>query len=513
MHITTNDYFVPKAFILNTFYGEKTCFCWNENKLVIFPYANNDFVHLDVLTAPASIKNIQCFEGRAFLICSPRGIYKVSKDREFAILSKNAIGVGTVFYEVLKPRNEYLYLDNKQKMTSKVLLQISSEESDSINLCCVYPMDTKNTTEQFISTITNKDSTVKNLCIIAIGKRVLTLVNETVEIIYSSIYSIRDIIPVQTNSKVAGLLFITSMDIIVMHSKDNKLTFETIFLGITLQAVCANFSQLSKDTLLLVYSDKSKLYYGKKRLLVDNIQRMSIQGESFICLQCYDSKTMVGLTTDKQLIEFSIDTVERTLSTENDTLINLHSDMLKGTNLIMDKIYKGTQELHRLNQVLITEEDKLRRISLYAHGHRVQFCPKLLIHRIANRSFLSANFDDVLPKNSWIVLNLKSECQNIYCIKKVVEQETTVDMYIPEGDTVNFLQVTMDLIAFKEEAYPWCLIKNYIAPKKNTKRKTRSAKTDFVNSKIEMIESMIKERNIDMKKLSEIKKSVRRQFN
>ncbi|XP_053976989.1 uncharacterized protein LOC128875435 [Hylaeus volcanicus] len=514
MYITTDDSFVPKSFILDTFYGEYTCFCWNDDKLSIFPYTADSPVSIDVLTAPAPIKNIQCFEGRIFVICIPQGIYKLSREREFAVLSKSAIGMGTVFYEVLTIRNKYLYLDNKQLMTSKLLLQLSLEESNLTNLC-IYPMNSKSATEQFIRAITNKDSIVENLCVIAVGKRVLILANESVQIIYDSIYSIRDIVPVYRNSKIDGLLLITATDVvIVIHSKNDTLTFEKISLQTNVQAICASFSLLTEDTLLLLYSDEYKLYCGKKLLLTDNILRIKIQDQNFACLQYYDFETILGLTLDKQLVAFSTDVVEKTLSVENDTFIDLNADMLKNTDLVMDKIYKGTQTLHRLNEELIREEDKLRRINLYAHKHKVRFCPKFTIHRIANKSFLSANFDNILPKNSWIILKLTFECQNIYCMKKVVDQETIVDIHIPEGKSVNVMQVAIDLITLKDEGYSWCLIKNYVTqpvPEKN-KRKTRSEKTNFINSKIAAIQNLIKEGNIDMRKLSEIKKTVRKQF-
>ncbi|KZC10514.1 hypothetical protein WN55_01951 [Dufourea novaeangliae] len=515
MYITTNNHFVPKQFIVCMFYDEKTCFCWNEDKLIIFPYTNNDFVSVEVLTAPAPIKNVQCFTNRIFLVCIPHGIYKLSRDRKFAILSTSAIGMGTVFYEILTVRNKYLYLDNKQTKTNKLLFQFSYEESNS-NELCVYPLNRENTNQQFIGTITNKDSTVENLCLLTTGKKVLTLMNGTVQIIYNSVYSIRDIIPVLKDSMVAALLFLTGADIvIVMYAKDDTMAFEKVCLGTNIQALCAGFSRSMQDALWFVYSDGSKLYYVHKQLLVDNAQKLSIQDNNFACLQCYNSKIILGLTMDKQLLEISVDTVEKTLSVEHDTLINLRLDMLVGTNLIMDRIYKGTQEIHRLNEILLMEEDKLKRINLYAHKHKVQVCPKMSIHRIADKLFLSARFEDIFPKHSWVVLNVKLEKENISCTKKAGDQETVVDICIPEGKKVNSLQVTTDLITLKDEGHPWCLTRNYVTyplNEKTKKKKTRSDKTNFINSKIAILENFIREGNIDMKKLSEIKRIVRREF-
>ncbi|XP_033324725.2 uncharacterized protein LOC117219594 [Megalopta genalis] len=515
MNIRVNSEIVPKYFIVCKFYEVETCFCWNEDKVIIFPYGNDKSVPFKVLTAPASIKNIQCFASRIFLICVPQGVYELSREGKFVILMKSAIGMGTDFYEVLTVRNKHLYLDNKKDTTSKLLLQLSSEERDSSKLS-TYTVNVENTTQQFMQTITKDDCSIENLYVIAIEKKILMLMNETVQIMYNSIYPIRDIIPVQSDSKIAGLLFVTSGDnVVVMHSKDNKLTFEKILLGVNVHTICAGFSLSSMDSLWLVYSDESKLYYGRKQLLKeDNVQQFCIENNSFPCLRYYNSKIILGLTTNKQLVEFPIDTVEKVISREQDSFIGLHLDMLKDTNLIMDKIYKGTQEIHKLNNELQAEEDKLKRINLYAHKQKVQFCPNIVLHRVTNLFLLSATFGDILPKDCWVVFNVKFENETTFCMKRVEGQETVVDVDIPEDKMINSLQVNVDLISLKEEGYPWLLIRNYVIYPHREKTKRKKAKVervDFINSKIAILEKFLQEGTIDMRTLSEIKRSVRRE--
>ena len=511
MYINTNTHFLPKNFIVHTFYSERTCFCWNQNELVIFPYGNNDSV--EVLTTPAPIKTVQCFSGRIFLICIPQGVYKLSRDWKFAVLSKSAIGIGTVFYEVLIPRNGYLYLDNKQKMSNKLLFKLSSKEINSSQLC-VYLLNKETTTECFMKALTNNYSTVENLCIIANGQKLLILINETVQIIHSSIYSIRDVIPVWKNNKIEALLLATTINVvIVMHPKDDTLIFETIYLKPEIQAICAGFSQSLDDMLWIVYLYEFELYYAKKQLFFDNIHQIRVQDKSFVCLQSYDSEMILGLTQDKQLVQISINTIERNLSVENDTFINLHSNMLETATVIMEKIYKGTQELQILNETLTTETDKLKRINLYAHKDKVLFCPKIITNYVADQLFLSVNFHDVFPKNSWVVLNMKFKYQNLFCMKKIVNQEITIDIYVPENLAINFSQIAVDLITFKDEGHPWCLIKDYVMSDYIEKQKKKRSNYDFINSKIAKLEALIREGNIDMKKLSEIKRSVRKEFN
>ncbi|CAL7938294.1 unnamed protein product [Xylocopa violacea] len=421
--------------------------------------------------------------------------------------------MGTAFYEILTPRAGYLYLKNKETKVNNLLFQLSVKEIDSMQLCS-YPLNVDNITEDFLKALTNNDSNVKNLCIIGDGLKLLTLINETVRIIYSSVYAIKDIMPIQKYSKTAGLLFLTNADIIIMYSKDNVLNFETICLGTQIQTVCAGFSQSSEETLWIVYLYKSTLYYAKKQLSTDDIKKVKVEDKSYVCLQVYDSKTILGLTVDKQLVEISTDTIERTLSIECDTFVNLHSNMLKGSTLIMGEIHKATKELHCLNKTLIIEEDKLRRINLYAHKHRIRLCPKIAINRIANQLFLSANFQDVRSKNSQIVVNVKSQYRYLFCAKKITDQETVVDVHIPEYLMVDVTEIAVDLIVFKTEENPWLLIKDYIidSDQEQNKRKKIKSNSDFIRSKIDKLRAFIMEGNINMKELSDIKRNARRKF-
>ncbi|XP_076759314.1 uncharacterized protein LOC143428384 [Xylocopa sonorina] len=511
---TTDESFSPKNFTVYTFYGERTCFCWDQNKLVIFPYTDSNYGTLQVLITPAPIKTIQCFDDRIFLICIPHGIYKVMRNREFAILSKSAIGMGTAFYKVLKPRAGYLYLDDKETKVNKLLFQLSVKEIDSTQLC-IYPLNVDNIANDFLKVLTNNDSNIKNLCIIGDGLKLLTLVNETVQIIYSSVYTIKDIMPIQKYSKTAGLFLLTNTDvIIIMYSKDNMLSFETVCLGTQTQAVCAGFSQSSEETLWIVFLYKFTLYYAKKQLSIDDIQKIRVGGKSYLSLQFCDSKTILGLTVDKELVEISTNTIERALSMECDTFINLHSNMLKGAMLIMDEIHRLTQELHFLNKTLIKEEDKLKRINLYAHKQRIRLSPKIMINRIANQLFLSANFQDARPKNSQIVVNVKSQYRHLLCAKKIKDQETVVDIHIPEYVTENVTEIAVDLIVFKNERNPWLLIKNYVIDsyQEQNKRKKLKSNSDFISSKIDKLQAFITKGNVNMKELSDIKRNARRKF-
>lgn len=480
---------------------------------MMFPYTNCDDISAEVLTAPARIKAVQCFDGRIFVICIPRGVYKISQERRFAVLSGSAIGMGTVFYEVLKPRDNYLYLDNKQTMVNKLLFELSSNESTADQLC-VYPLAANAVAKQFIQALTsNNNGNVENLSVIAEGHKAFVLFKETVQLIYHTIHPIKDIMPVQKDSKVAGLLFITTLgDIVLLHSKHDKLLFEKIYVGTQVETICAGFSQLIEDSLWIVYvcHQSKKVYYARKQLLNEDTQQIRVQDKKYVCFQCYDSKDILCLTEDKQLVEISVCAVEEELSGKNDTSINLHSSMLDAAYM-MDMIYKEVKKLHSLNEILTIEEDKLKRINLYAHKYTVRSCPKMIVNRMANQLFLSINFKDALPKNNFVVFSVRFGYRNFFSMKKV-EQETTIDIRIPENLTRYFSQTSTDLIILKEESRPWLIIKDCIVNSEQSKKKKKS-NCNFINSKIVMLENLIKEGSISMNKLCDIKRSVRKELN
>lgn len=136
MYIHNNADFAPRDFIVCDFYGVETCFCWNANdlKLLVFPYeAGSSSAHnIRVFSTPAPIQQIQCFDGRVFVLCAPQGVYKLARSGVFALLSTSALGMGAEFYEVLVARENDIHLDNKQTKDSRLLFKYT-DTSDMTN--------------------------------------------------------------------------------------------------------------------------------------------------------------------------------------------------------------------------------------------------------------------------------------------------------------------------------------------------------------------------------------------
>lgn len=236
--IDDEEEIVPRYFTVCDFYGVETCFCWNPDKLMIYPYTRKDssMQNTRILSTPAPIKKVQFFDSRAFLICSPQGAYKVSRNGEFALLSKNALSMGSEFFQVLIVKNNGVYLDNKQVKSSTLLFPLISNASETV---CTFPLNPASTEPQFINHFTAGWEVEGNLCVVGYHRKLYTLRTDIVQLIYVSDSIIVDILPVKRRDKVAGLLLLTEHAnlVILVHDTGNKCTgecelvFERIYLG------------------------------------------------------------------------------------------------------------------------------------------------------------------------------------------------------------------------------------------------------------------------------------------
>ncbi|XP_015176893.1 PREDICTED: uncharacterized protein LOC107066615 isoform X2 [Polistes dominula] len=379
MNIVTKDNeFFPEHFVLCNFYGNDECFCWNNDKFVMFSYnLETSTSSLPVLIAPGQIKNIQCFSNRVFFTCSPRGVYKLSREGRFSVLSKSAISIGSMFFEILKSMDDCLYLENKQDKSSKLLLRLPPTSKELEELC-TFSLNAKNSEDDLRNILLDGNSTVDNLCLI---------------------------------------------DVI----------------------------------------------------------------EDFLNEE-----------------------------TSKDDFIDLHKDMLKDTNLFVEQIYEKSKELESCNKVYAIEKNKINRINLYACKMKVQMIPKMTVSRIAKQLFLNVDFPQNLPNNVYIICFLVSNCETIFSIKKIANNETSIDLPLEITKLFNSLYIGMDLITMINKEQPWFLIKDFLKDpekKKNLKEKQmKKDKTNFINSKINLIRNLIMSKNLTMKKLSEIKEKIRKEI-
>jgi len=499
------------------FYGVETCFCWNRDKLITLPYTGNDSVARDtqVLLTPDPVQKIQCYDGRAFLICEPQGIYKLLRTNDsFAVLSKNALAMGAEYWEVIVTYRNGVYLDNKQTKTSKLLFQysITSKVTKKIHALL---LNLKNTKTQFVNSLIINQESEENLCIFAHDRKLFVTRADVVQLIYTSDTTIVNIVPVKQDNKVAGLLLhLVNVDtVILVHSKNYNLIFEKIHLGKDVRntsTLCVGFSLQTENVIWIVYCDQYRTYYMKKELFTEIVQQTQVDERTFKCMQHYKTDVILALSQDNELIEFSLEKFENSLSVTND--ISLCINMFQKTDFIMEKICAKAKELNVLYKSLADEQDKLRRINLYASKQRFKINPHIEVSKLCHYRYLTLNISDKLPKHSHIVVTFISKNHNIFCIKEITDMNLTIKMPIKENKMLHSSIFSMDLITLLDEQHPWCLIRDFIdCSSQNIKRKRelKRDKTVFINTKIMSLQNLIKDKDLSMTKLCEIKKVIR----
>lgn len=519
MYIDDNAGIAPRDFIVCEFYGVETCFCWNVNhlKLLVFPYAAGSSSACDVrvFSTPAPIRQIQCFDGRVFVICAPQGVYKLARSGVFALLSTSALGMGAEFYEVLVAKENDIHLDNKQSKDSKPLFKypVSSNTTEEVHSLPLIPADTK---EQFLECFMGNRQEKRNICLIGYGRKLFAWTGDIVQLIYANVAgTISRIAPIVQGNKVAGVLLLVNMDrVILMHSKDRDLIFQEVWLERDIRytsTLCAGFSLEPENILWIVYCDQSKLYYMKKELFTDKVQETKVEEKTFTCMQYYKSNVILGLLDSKELVELSVESVKKPLPIDNS--IELHADMFQNTDSIMQNICDKVKELDKLYERLTNEQDKLRRIQLYTYNQRIEVNPQIEVCRLWNHSYLTLNISEKLPKNSHVMFTFNSKHQSTFCMKKVTETTFTMKMPVNDSKVLCSSTVNMDLITLVNKETPWCIIQNFItcAPQKEarTRSKKETDKIAFIEAKIASLQNLIAKQDLNMTTLSEIKKIIR----
>ncbi|XP_077274861.1 uncharacterized protein LOC143904243 [Temnothorax americanus] len=529
MYIVFDDEdIVPRHFAVCDFYGVETCFCWDDDdaRLVIFPYVNNESTEATrdarILATPAPVKKVQFFDSRAFLICTPQGAYKVSQSGKFALLSKTALDMGSEFFQVLVAWSNSVHLDDKRDNSSTLLFPLVPNASETV---CAFPLNPTSTEPQLVSCFAAGWG--GNLCVVAHDRKLYALRERkqytpgdkkryAVQLVYTSDVAIVDILPVKRRDKVTGLLLLTkhANAVILVHVKDDELVFERINLGENVRhrvALCASFSLCMENIVWLVYCDRSRTYYLRKELFVDAVQDVRVEERTFTCVQHYKPNIILAMSQGKELVELTLEEPEDSLPISDN--IPLYSGMFERTDIIMEKICAKVKELNRLYESLTDEQDKLKRINLYAAKQKLQISPTIEVSRLAQHRYLGLSIPDRLPKNCYVVFRFTSKNQNTFYVKKVTETSLTINMPVNENRIPCSSSMNMDLITLMNEQRPWCLIQDFISsPPQDLKKKRgpKKDKTAFIDAKIALLQRLISEkRELSMTKLCEIKRNVR----
>ncbi|KYM96090.1 hypothetical protein ALC62_13141 [Cyphomyrmex costatus] len=519
MYMIDDEEFVPRHFVVCDFYDVETCFCWNADKLIIYPYTNDNsgMRNVQILMTPDPIKKVQFFDGRVYLSCSPLGVYKISRNGEFAVLSKTALSMGGEFYQVLIIWNNGVYLDNKKIKSSTLLFPLIPNASETV---CTFPLFPTNTEPQLISHFAAGWKAERKLCVVGYHKKLYTLRDDVVQLVYTSDSVITDILPVKRQDKVAGLLLLTEHAnmVILVHGNDKyarkyKLVFEKINLGENMKEstmLCIAFSLQMENILWIICCNQFKTFYIRKELFVEAVQEAKVEERTFTCMQYYKPNIILGLSQRMDLIEMSLEELDNSLSIDNN--IVLHTGMFKKTDIIMEKICAKVKELSVLYENLSDEQDKLKRINMFATKQKLQISPDIEVSRVWRYCYLGLSIPDKLPKSSYVVFTFASKNQSTFCMKKATENHAfAIKMPINENQILCSSSISMDLITLANEQRPWCLVQNFINSQLQNlnKKRLRNNKIDFINTKITSLLQLIARKELNMTKLCEIKKIVR----
>lgn len=505
---TDCENFFAKDFIILNFYGENTCFAWDEDKFIHFEYPCEELTEFKVLKAPFNIKDIRGFEERVFILCYPKGIYKFKKTGEFAILSKNGFELGSDFEEVLTVSNQTLVLNDKRTKNTKKLFPTILCEVPPVH---VLRLDFDGTDTQLCKALLaekfNKDS---KLCIISHDKKIFQMCDQVVQIIYSCDYSIKNLKPVFKNDKVIGVIVQMDANVLIfIHVVDGKLKYDKIFLGVKIQQICAFVNE--RNELILVHSNGERTYYSKRKLIDESVQTIKTEEKLYNMFKIYQTKFIIYLNNANELFQVDISSIKIEDDQSRNDYVQLNSRMLKNVDYQTEMICKKSDELKIAAQKSKECEDELRRINLFMKKQSIKYCPKDSVIRLSNQTFLVSDFEKVLPANTFVVKMLKSGTRTIFSIKNVTNHRTVVEMPVTLPCLSSKIYTTTDLVTYKNDGGVWCLIKNYIKDptSKSDVIKLSKEKINFVKHKIAVLRYRIQENDITMEDLSDMKREIR----
>ncbi|XP_015116347.1 uncharacterized protein LOC107040671 [Diachasma alloeum] len=515
--------------ILN-FYGTEAGFIWNEDKLLIFPYHPDSTSDEEVqiidsgplkshkLTAPKPIKTICSYSGRVFIVCEPTGIYKLSDKYKFVVLSTTGIGLGCEVHQVLTPTRGWLYLADKITKKSKHLFQLSENvnyrDYDGV---IVYDL------RQILFCASGDDD--NKSCLITSGKKLYKLIDERVTIIHVESNFITDILAVKRDQRDFGVGLITEGNYLVLLLPDEdtrklmplrKLCYDGDIVALTIY-----FPRASTDQLWCFHTNGHNIYH--RRVCIDcsgldrneNVEVVFTSNERIInCLRPRGDGIL--MLSDGQLTEFEIMKMGR--DGEKREFNTLKEDMIRNTNIIVDKICERAKELELVNKGIAVAQGRLERISAYAHKQKTQYSPAVRILRVGGRQYLEVKLEG-LPLDSQVFVNVVIESQRLFASKVVCDRVTTLEVPLEIGNLgeVEKFDVRIDLVAAQCETQLWCILNNYGVDSSKVlggEGSCRAAtdRENLLTAKLSTLRSLMEKKSVDDVKLRYIKKSIRKEM-
>ncbi|XP_057339510.1 uncharacterized protein LOC130677006 [Microplitis mediator] len=625
---TTCPNFQGKYFEILDYKNELTVFIWENDDFIYFPLSSltststtaststsaatpadkNSNSNYKIIRAPNEIKKIESFNGRIFIICRPRGIYKFVNNNSniFASLSTTALDITTEFYKILIIKNNYLYLQDKQQKYSTELFYLNNNKNNidsfdttidisnstidtsklsTINTSKPSIFDTSKSkidlsqsqkknfskiqnsnlpkidisksqnidlsksqgndpsSSQLIDQSTQQIINISNLstidincikidsneitnnlknifddneiCLITFNNLLFKLINNKTQLIFTSNYSLTDFILIKNNNnKINNLLLKTTNKKLLILITGNYI-FKKIFFNYDVNN-CAGFIDGNEDFINLVIGS-DKIYFVTLKISTGVINYVSCINDQLNDVKIYDNK-IYGLKSAGELAvietEFKFK-FEKMAGNSEDEFFELRASMCSGTTVIVDNICDLSKQLKEHNDKLLIEQDKLKRINIYAHKSKLVGVKKIWVERTSCCIFLKACFECALPRDCWIHVAVDCKGQEFFSMQIIEDGEVGAEIPLPVDYFDATADITVDLVTLVEENDPWFIVKNCVkktsAKEKENIKGLMEKKKNFLNTKLGTLRSF-RDEDKNFNKICGVKKSLRREI-
>ncbi|CAD6244831.1 GSCOCG00013494001-RA-CDS [Cotesia congregata] len=540
--------FEPENFEILDFYNTKTVFVWQNDQFVYFPLttltsaANLPAGNLKLIKAPSGIKKLKSYKERVFFICEPRGIYKfvINNNIEtFRIVSSTGVEIAEEFYKNLCIKDNFLWLQNKQEKYSNELfflnqsIKIDQSNSKNIDRSKSKNFDQSNFELSRIDSridISNsridinsikinlneagnlkKLITDKDICLIANNYLLYKFIDNKTELIYESTYKLTDFVVIRNkNNKIIYLLLKTSNPKLLILITEN-LDFKKIFFNCEINN-CVGFIEENEDCINLVIGG-DKIYFVTLKVSTGGVTYHSYLNKAFKALRIVEDKVW-GLKAAGEMAEVA-QGFNKMADQDGDEFFELRSSMCSGTSVIVDNICDLSKELKVKNEKLLIEQDKLKRINIYAHKSKLLGIKKIWVERTSSFIFLKATFEGTLPRDCWIRVGVSCKEQEFFTMQLVEDGKIVAELPLPLDFFDSTAEVCLDLVTLVEEDQPWFVVKDCekkaTAKEKETLRSLMEKKRNLLNTKLGVLRTGDGDED-RFKKICYVKKSLRREI-
>lgn len=356
--------------------------------------------------------------------------------------------------------------------------------------------------------------TDKDICLISNNYLLYKFIDNKTELIYTSTYKLTDFVTIRNkNNKIIYLLLKTlNKKLLILIT---NLSFKKIFFNCDINN-CVGFVEENEDYINLVIGS-DKIYFVTLKASTGGVTYQSYLNEALKDLKIVEDKVW-GLKAAGELAGIALG-FNKMAEQDGEEFFELRSSMCSGTSVIVDNICDLSKELKSRNEKLLIEQDKLKRINIYAHKSKLLGIKKIWVERTSSFIFLKATFDGTLPRDCWIRVGVSCKGQEFFTMQVVEDGRIAAELPLPVDFFDSTAEVSLDLVTLIEEDKPWFVVKDCekkaTAKEKENLRGLMEKKKNFLNTKLGVVRTAGADDDNDedrFKKICYVKKSLRREI-